>query len=334
MKLSIITTVYQAEKDLPRLLDSMKAIKSQEVEFFLIDNGCTDNSLKICENYAVRDIRFVIHRLEENIGYIRARNLGLDIVQADYVGFCDSDDFLDPEGYDRAIAELKENQCDFYTACWNTVYPGKTIHNQPFIPKGEYSGEELKCIIPKFFGKYNGPSHHGFMWKQFVKKSLIDRLNLRFSLDIKPLEDRVFNARLIQNVSSLVVSDVCLYNYIVNDKSITEKIKKNYDLNANLNLYNQYFEELLQASPSETCNLVVRKQWFPAYLSLISLTSKAVNFKQADFLLRNNLKIEKVIENISHAPTTNFTDKILKSLLKSESYWILILLSKLKSKVK
>ena len=57
MKVSIITTIYKAEKDLPRLLDSMMALKSPELEFFLIDNGSPDRCGEICAEYASRDSR-------------------------------------------------------------------------------------------------------------------------------------------------------------------------------------------------------------------------------------------------------------------------------------
>ena len=74
MKLSIITTIYKAEKDLPRLLDSMMQQKSPELEFFLIDNGSPDRCGEIAAEYAMRDSRFTLYTIKDNIGYIRARN--------------------------------------------------------------------------------------------------------------------------------------------------------------------------------------------------------------------------------------------------------------------
>ena len=108
MKVSIVTTIYKAEKDLPRLLDSMMALKSPKLEFFLIDNGSPDRCGEICAEYAKKDNRFFVRTLEENIGYIRARMLGVQECHGDYVGFCDSDDHLEPGGYDHAIREIAE----------------------------------------------------------------------------------------------------------------------------------------------------------------------------------------------------------------------------------
>ena len=70
MKISIITTIYKAEKELPRLLDSMMAQKSSELEFFLIDNGSPDKCGEICRDYAKRHGRFKTFTIKDNIGHI------------------------------------------------------------------------------------------------------------------------------------------------------------------------------------------------------------------------------------------------------------------------
>ena len=77
MRISIVTTIYKAEKDLPRLLDSMMALRNPDLEFYLIDNGSPDRCGEICAEYARKDSRFFVLTLKENIGYIRARMLGL-----------------------------------------------------------------------------------------------------------------------------------------------------------------------------------------------------------------------------------------------------------------
>ena len=108
MRISIVTTIYKAEKDLPRLLESMMSLKSPDLEFFLIDNGSPDRCGEICKEYAKKDDRFFVRTLEDNIGYIRARMLGIRECHGDYVGFCDSDDYLEPDGYDHAFQVISQ----------------------------------------------------------------------------------------------------------------------------------------------------------------------------------------------------------------------------------
>jgi glycosyltransferase involved in cell wall biosynthesis len=228
MKLSIITTVYQAEKDLPRLLDSMMAQKSQELEFFLIDNGCTDNSAAICKEYAAKDTRFKIHTLPQNIGYIAARNLGLQIIDADYIGFCDSDDFIECGGYDRAIEIIKNTNCDLYIGSYNILDSNRANKQTLPFSEGLYSQSQIETeICPFTFG----PSKHrsmlrAFMWKQIFRKSIIDKENMRFNPACKPCEDILFNADYIHQSKSIYIDSNVLYNYVAHNQSITATLAR------------------------------------------------------------------------------------------------------------
>ena len=90
---SIIIPVYNSEPYLSRCLDSVLAQTYPKIEVLLIDDGSTDNSYAICQQYAQRDSRMkVIH--QQNQGAAAARNTGLDNATGEYIMFCDSDDIL------------------------------------------------------------------------------------------------------------------------------------------------------------------------------------------------------------------------------------------------
>lgn len=244
MKLSIITTVYNAARDLPRLLDSMMAQKSTDLEFFLIDNGCADNSRAICEEYAKRDSRFTIFVLKDNVGYIRARNIGIKEVKADYIGFCDSDDYLEVGAYDRAISKIKETDCDLYLTSYRTISGDNITENKLPYDCGLYVGEDVKNkILPLAFGPCNGKGMlHGFMWKEIFRHDLLLVNNLLFEVGLKPYEDQLLNVQTINLCKVVYIDDNPIYNYIVNPQSITAQIIKHPDYSAEWNrivsLYN------------------------------------------------------------------------------------------------
>ncbi len=226
MKISIITTVYKAEKDLPRLLDSMMAQKSEELEFFLIDNGSPDRCGEICLEYAKRDARFTVFTLQENIGYIRARNLGIQKCSGDYIGFCDSDDYLEPGGYDRAVERIRQTQCDFYATAWRTISSTSTDNWLPF-PAGIYMGQD---ILPQAFGPIGGKGMlHGFAWKHIYRRSIVLGIGLTFIEALKPYEDQIFNIDMLKACSCVCIDDHIIYNYIVNPDSITAQMMTNFD---------------------------------------------------------------------------------------------------------
>lgn len=229
MKISVITTVYKAEQDLPRLLESMMAQKSPELEFFLIDNGSPDRCGEICREYAEKDSRFTVYTLKENIGYIGARNLGIQVCTGDYVGFCDSDDYLEPGGYDHAVEQIKKTQCDLYITAWKTISSTDLVYRPPY-PTGVYSGWEL---LPQAFGPIGGKGIlHGFAWKQIFRHSILAEGNLRFLEELKPYEDQVFNIDMLSHCDCVCVDDQVIYNYIVNEQSITAQMISKFDAQA------------------------------------------------------------------------------------------------------
>ena len=100
---SVIVAVYNIEEYLPRCIDSISAQTYRNLEIILVDDGSTDSSGGICDDYAQKDRRIkVIHK--KNGGLSDARNAGLDKVSGDYIGFVDGDDWIEEDMY-RAMYE-------------------------------------------------------------------------------------------------------------------------------------------------------------------------------------------------------------------------------------
>lgn len=293
MKLSIITTVYQAEKDLPRLLDSMMTNKSSELEFLLIDNGSTDESANICAEYSKQDSRFKIHTLKENIGYIRARNLGISIVKADYIGFCDSDDFIENGAYDNIIGKLKKYDCDLIIGGWNTIINRHVIRNIPPFRCEYYSSKaDLEKLMSQFFGPTDKlPMVRGFMWKQFFRLSLLRENGLRFRENMKPYEDMFLNAQYFKVCESILVTDDIIYNYIVNPKSITVKQISDLNIEEEGTRISELILSLRKEAENEACITATANQGLIMLGTMISLASKK-------HLSPNQIK-DKIYESIS-----------------------------------
>lgn len=291
MKLSIITTVYKAEQDLPRLLDSMMAQKAPELEFFLIDNGSPDRCGEICREYEAKDPRFTVYTLEENIGYIRARNLGIEVCDGDYIGFCDSDDFLEPGGYDRAVQKLRETDCDFYAAAFRTVGADRTRVDLLPFGTGLYAGEAVReKLLPQLFGQLPGRAMlQGFMWKHVIRRSIVTANGIRFYEPLKPYEDQLFNIDVMKRSRRVYIDDTVLYNYIVNEQSITAKMVERFDAEAEWQRVRGLYEQKLRRSENETehralSNLAV---WYTYVLALNMVKCPRLSHAEGVRLLRS-----------------------------------------------
>lgn len=104
--ISVIVPVYNTKKYLRRCVNSLLQQTFQDLEIILVDDGSTDGSGELCDSYAARYERIrVLHK--ENGGSSSARNLGLDNARGDYVGFVDSDDYADPDMYERLYAGIR-----------------------------------------------------------------------------------------------------------------------------------------------------------------------------------------------------------------------------------
>ena len=105
-EISIIVPVYNVEEYLPKCLDTILNQSFRDFEVILVNDGSKDNSGFICEKYAKKDSRIrIIHK--ENGGLSSARNAGLDIAKGRYIGFIDSDDFIELKMYEQLYNMIK-----------------------------------------------------------------------------------------------------------------------------------------------------------------------------------------------------------------------------------
>lgn len=111
-KVSVIIPVYNTEKFLRKCLDSVCNQTLQDIEIICINDCSTDGSLEILREYAGKDNRIKLIELLENCGAAKARNIGIDIAEGEYLGFVDSDDFIDLDFYKKLYGKAKETDAD------------------------------------------------------------------------------------------------------------------------------------------------------------------------------------------------------------------------------
>ena len=338
MKISIITTVYQAEKDLPRLLDSMMAQKSPELEFFLIDNGSPDRCGEICRKYAKRDSRFRVFTLKENIGYIRARNLGIQEVDGDYIGFCDSDDYLEPGGYNRAIEKIKQTECDLYITAYNTVTNGNAVVCKVPYPTGLYVDRQtVTDILPQTFGSLpERPVLHGFAWKQIFRRSVFIENHLAYMPELQPYEDQILNIDFVKNSKRILIDDNILYNYIVNPESITAKLMAQFCPEEEWNRLVFFYNEKSKRATEQIHHEALANQMLSfLYAFVLTISKMRIPSLTAAKSIRETILPSVAKEMIDKAsPANGIQDDFFRWSLRGEHYGLLILAMRLMRKIR
>lgn len=201
---SVIVPVYNCVDYLPECLSSIEGQTLREVEVVCIDDGSTDESAAIAEDFAARDDRFVVVR-QENRGAAAARNAGIDRARGTYLYMIDCDDFADERLLEHAVARAEEAQADvvllpFYAYDMRvkaSVAPGWNNPRERF-PHDPFTWRDNPDWL--FQTALNYP------WNKLVRRSFADGCGLRFS-DFHLTEDLSFSGPAVVRASRMAVLD-------------------------------------------------------------------------------------------------------------------------------
>lgn len=234
-KISVIVPVYNTEKYLRRCVDSILAQTYTDFELLLIDDGSTDGSGAICDEYAALDPRVrVFHK--PNGGVSSARNLGLDHSRGEWVGFIDGDDWLDSKTLEKVTENMQSAKADIVCfGFWSVTKDKENFVKLPSIKHGKISFMREQML-------------HGWtvVWNTFFRNEFLNRHSIRFQTCISIGEDLELLFRTYYYATNIIIIDEPLYYYNrMNENSALHKmIIKHYDdiIQANLSVI-QFFKE-------------------------------------------------------------------------------------------
>lgn len=217
--ISIIVPVYNTENYLRKCLDSIVNQTYCKLEIILIDDGSTDSSGAICDEYAKKDDRIlVIH--QSNKGQAAARNAGVDIANGEYIAFVDSDDIVEPQMLSvlidmyKSFPDIELAICGYRSVTSNKII----IENKDDV----YQSTRLTYseLWDEVFGKLNNA-----VWNKLYKRNLIS--DLRFPVDFVHGEDLIFNLEYISKCKSAAINQTPCYNYLQHSDSVTGRTFSN-----------------------------------------------------------------------------------------------------------
>ena len=230
---SIVVPVYNLEKLIGRCLDSIAHQTFSNFEVLLIDDGSTDNSGAICDEYAKRDSRFHSYH-KENGGVGSARQYGIERAIGKYIIHVDPDDWIEENMLSAMFAKAEEEDADMVICDYYMDYPQGQIFKsqQPESLDSEY-------ILKAFF--YN--KQRGSLWNKLIRMSCIRNFQLSFVEGVNYCEDLLFNVKLLLNIQKISYLNGAFYHYVqyADSISITSPFNKSW-----LNYYESYQKEIEQ----------------------------------------------------------------------------------------
>lgn len=221
-KVSIIVPVYNVEKYLRACLDSLINQTLEDIEIICINDGSTDDSLAILQEYAIRDNRILVHS-KNNEGQAIARNIGIDLANGDYIAFVDSDDFCEPRMCEELYSLAKKHDADL-VECRFFMYDETTGEKTPFLKRLDgvkfdtpFNWNKIKTKS-YIFNNIPGPCN------KLCKLSLVKEKNIRFGMS-RFAEDSYFSLRIRLLAERVVHIDRAFYVYRRRAGSITTSQK-------------------------------------------------------------------------------------------------------------
>lgn len=216
-KISVIIPVYNAEKYLRACFDSLVNQTYKSIEVLIVDDGSSDISPQICDEYADKYGNFVVFH-KENGGCSSARNMGLQKATGEYVAFVDADDCLDADYYEILMKALRDINSDISACAYVNEYSEDIslikIHDK--IPETiVFDGADLS--LESMTAKVN--SIEGFVWNKIWNRNILE--GIMFRTDVAIVDDAVFTWEVVSKVKRTCFVNLPMYHYRIINSSIT-----------------------------------------------------------------------------------------------------------------
>lgn len=209
--ISVIIPVYNTEKYLRGCLESVVGQTYRDIEVILVDDGSTDSSGAICDEYASADPRVkVLHK--QNEGVVAAREDGIHIATGEWLAFVDSDDWISPEMYAKMLAAAKE---DTDMVMCNVTYHRREVQEEPVNVTERAKGGDL-------LAKTLDGTLQGWLVCKIYRREFWERCRVSIPHDVKMMEDTLAMVQLYAHSPKVQTVDDYLYYYnLTNENSAT-----------------------------------------------------------------------------------------------------------------
>ena len=221
--MSVIVPVYNVEEYLSRCLDSILNQSLKNIEIIVIDDGSTDLSATICDEYSAKYENInVIHKKNNRVS--AARNDGIRIARGKYIGFVDSDDWIESGMYENMYKVAEDTKSDFVMCDFRKVGLENTYTISQPIRSGYYNrkmieNELFPCII--MFDNIELPPTVS-NWTGLFKREFIQNNNIYYDEDVHYCEDSIFGSKTMYHANSFYyMKGKYFYNYFNNSNSTT-----------------------------------------------------------------------------------------------------------------
>ena len=311
VKVSVIVPIYNAEKYLSQCLDSIINQTLKEIEIILINDGSTDSSAEICNKY-LQDAR-VIYYYKENEGLAAARADGIECATGEYIGFVDSDDWIEPDMYEKMYCSAKSNDSDIVFC--NCIQNEDGHRFTPVLRTGPFNRAQIKAEILPYTLAYidTRGNKRSIRWSnclRIYKKTCVNENNIKFDRRFRRSQDLQFTYEMTMSAQNYYYLGE---DYFYHNRVVGDSLSRGYTKNM-WSLYIPLIERLYSDTEKFPELDLMEQMHLRAFFSVTDAIDN--EFKPT---CKNNLKtkveiIREIMEHpicnrfIGHIPTENLND--------------------------
>ena len=215
---SIVVPIYNAEQYLRRCVDSILNQEYTDFELLLVNDGSTDASGDICEEYGDRDPRVIVIQ-KENTGVSDSRNRALDRARGKYLQFLDSDDWITPDATRLFVRAAEEYGCDMVISDFYRVVGERLSTKGDIEEEGVLTREEFAAHMMENPADF----YYGVLWNKLYRRDIVEEHNLRMDTDINWCEDFMFNLEYIRYAKVFYALHAPIYYYVKRKGSLASQ---------------------------------------------------------------------------------------------------------------
>lgn len=273
--ISVIVPVYNVEKYLDRCIKSIINQTFEDIEIILVNDGSTDRSGDICDEYKRKDSRIkVIH--QNNKGVSNARNKGILEASGDYIQFVDSDDWIEKEFCENVYNQIyKYNPDIIFTGFILEDDHGNLIREK--IPNKNFinSNEDLKIRVAQMYNE----GLLGYSFTNIYRKDILDKYNIKFNESMNLFEDEEFIFNYFKYVKNAIFLENSYYHYIkygVNEKTLSNVENKNASYFKEL-AFKRMFELVSDLENEDCIKLLIQIAYVQTYYRFCNIVLSGEN---------------------------------------------------------
>lgn len=260
---SIIVPIYNAEQYLRRCVDSILNQEYTDYELLLVNDGSTDASGDICEEYGAQDPRVIVIQ-KENTGVSDSRNRALDRARGKYLQFLDSDDWITPDATRLFVRAAEEYGCDMVISDFYRVVGERLSTKGDIEEEGVLTREEFAAHMMENPADF----YYGVLWNKLYRRDIVEEHNLRMDTDINWCEDFMFNLEYIRYAKVFYALHAPIYYYVKRKGSLASQginISKTVKMKLNVfEYYNNFYKHVLEEEDYEKNRLQVYRFFIDA----------------------------------------------------------------------